>query len=146
LLQEEVIYKSLRAPKNPVSLHSFVPPRVNVSTELAIQQEKHKEKKLWKQIANVKRNSRNSLMRYHQLNEKTVCDQYPIPLIFNIIDPLQQLKWFTKLDWGYNNIQVKASDEWKVDFITKFSLFKPTVMFFGLCNSPATFQRMMNTN
>jgi Retroviral aspartyl protease len=45
-LQEEVIYKSLRAPKNPVSLCSFVPPRINVSTELAIQQEKQKEKKL----------------------------------------------------------------------------------------------------
>jgi Retroviral aspartyl protease len=44
-LQEEVIYKSLRAPKNLVSLHSFVPPRINVSTELAIQQEKQKEKK-----------------------------------------------------------------------------------------------------
>jgi hypothetical protein len=50
LLQEEVIYKSLRAPRNPVSLHSFVLPRINVSTELAIQQEKQKEKKSWKQI------------------------------------------------------------------------------------------------
>jgi hypothetical protein len=45
-----VIYKSLRAPKNPVSLRSFMPPRINVSTELAIQQEKQKEKKSWKQI------------------------------------------------------------------------------------------------
>jgi hypothetical protein len=45
-----VIYKSLRAPKNPVSLCSFVLPRINVSTELAIQQERQKEKKTWKQI------------------------------------------------------------------------------------------------
>jgi Reverse transcriptase (RNA-dependent DNA polymerase) len=84
---------------------------------------------------------------YRQLNEKTVRDQYPIPLISNIINLLQQSEWFTKLDiyWGYNNVQIKSGDEWKAAFITKFGLFEPTVMFFGLCNSPATFQRMMNT-
>ena len=53
---------------------------------------------------------------------------------------------FTKMDlrWGYNNVQIKEGDEWKVAFTTHVGLFKPVVMFFGMTNSPATFQAMMN--
>ena len=53
---------------------------------------------------------------------------------------------FTKLDirWGYNNIQIKEGDEYKVVFKTKYGLWEPMVMFFGLCNSPSTFQAMMD--
>ena len=46
--------------------------------------------------------------------------------------------------WGCNNIQIKEGDEWKAAFKTNRGLFEPTIMFFGLCNSPATFQNMMN--
>ena len=46
--------------------------------------------------------------------------------------------------WGYNNVHIKEGDEWKAAFITNRGCFEPTVMFFGLCNSPATFQTMMN--
>jgi hypothetical protein len=54
---------------------------------------------------------------------------------------------FTKFDvrWGYNNIWIKPGDEWKAAFLTPEGLFEPTVMFFRLTNSPATFQMMMNT-
>jgi hypothetical protein len=54
---------------------------------------------------------------------------------------------FTKFNvqWGYNNIRIKPGDEWKAAFLTPEGLFEPTVMFFGLTNSPATFQMMMNT-
>jgi len=48
------------------------------------------------------------------------------------------------LRWGYNNVQIKEGDEWKVAFMIPEGSFKPTVMFFGLTNSPATFQAMMN--
>ena len=53
---------------------------------------------------------------------------------------------FTKMDlrWGYNNVRIKEGDEWKAAFTTPEGSFEPTVMFFGLTNSPATFQAMMN--
>jgi Reverse transcriptase (RNA-dependent DNA polymerase) len=46
--------------------------------------------------------------------------------------------------WGYNNVRIKDGDEWKVAFKTNHRMFEPLVMFFGLTNSPATFQTMMN--
>jgi len=50
-------------------------------------------------------------------------------------------KVFTKLDlrWEYNNIWIKEGDEWKAVFITIEGSFEPTVMFFRLINSSATF-------
>ena len=48
------------------------------------------------------------------------------------------------LRWRYNNIRIKKGDEWKAAFTIPKGLFEPTIMFFGLTNSPATFQTMMN--
>ena len=45
---------------------------------------------------------------------------------------------------GYNNVRIKEGDEWKGAFITPRGLFEPVVMFFGMTNSPATFQAMMD--
>jgi len=55
-------------------------------------------------------------------------------------------KVFMKMDlrWGFNNMRIKERDEWKGVFTTHIGSFKPTVMFFGMTNSPATFQVMMN--
>jgi len=55
-------------------------------------------------------------------------------------------KVFTKMDlrWGFNNIWIKEGDEWKGAFTTYMGSFKPTVMFFGMTNSPVIFQAMMN--
>jgi len=55
-------------------------------------------------------------------------------------------KVFTKMDlrWGFNNVRIKEGDEWKGVFTMHIGLFEPTVMFFGMTNSLATFQTMMN--
>jgi hypothetical protein len=78
---------------------------------------------------------------YRKLNEGTVKDAFPLPNIQDLLRDLQGAQYFTKLDirWGYNNIQIKKEDRWKAAFSTPFGLYEPTVMFFGLCNSPATF-------
>ena len=62
------------------------------------------------------------------------------------MDKLKGARHFTKLDvrWGYNNIQIKEGDQWKAAFKTNRGLFEPTVMFFGMCSFPATFQAMMD--
>jgi hypothetical protein len=65
---------------------------------------------------------------YRYLNDGTVKNVYPL----------------LDIRWGYHNIRIKEGDEWKGAFKTNKGLFEPTVMFFGLCNSPATFQAMMN--
>jgi len=46
--------------------------------------------------------------------------------------------------WGFNNVRIKEGDKWKGAFMTHVGFFKPTVMFFGMTNSPAMFQVMMN--
>ena len=85
---------------------------------------------------------------YRYLNDHTVKNAYPLPLITDLIDNLRQFSCFTKFNvqWGYNNIRIKEGDEWKAVFITQLGLFEPTVMFFGLCGSPPTFQAFMNYN
>ena len=75
------------------------------------------------------------------MNEWTVKNNYPLPLISDVIENIGMKKVFTKMDlrWGYNNVRIKEGDKWKVVFMTPERLFKPTVMFFGLMNSPVIF-------
>src|SRR5215472_10029379 len=83
---------------------------------------------------------------YRKLNDITVKNRYPLPLIGELIDQLAGAKIFTKLDvrWGFNNVRIREGDEHKAAFVTHRGLFEPMVMQFGLCNAPATFQTMMN--
>ena len=84
---------------------------------------------------------------YRKLNEHTVKNRYPLPLASDIVNRLRGARFFTKFDvrWGYHNIRIREGDEWKAAFTTNRGLFEPQVMFFGLTNSPATFQALMNT-
>jgi len=83
---------------------------------------------------------------YHALNAVAVKNRYPLPLISELVSQLRGARYFTKLDirWGFNNVRIKPGDEWKAAFRTNRGLFEPLMMFFGMTNSPATFQTMMN--
>jgi hypothetical protein len=83
---------------------------------------------------------------YRKVNAWMVRNQYPLPLIGDLIRDLGGAVVFTKFDirQGYNNIRIKEGDKHKAAFKTRRGLFEPTVMYFGLCNSPATFQVFMN--
>jgi hypothetical protein len=83
---------------------------------------------------------------YRKLNAVTIKNRYPLPLASDVINQLRGARIFTKFDvrWGYNNVRIKEGDEHKAAFATTRGLFEPTVMFFGLTNSPATFQGLMN--
>jgi len=90
--------------------------------------------------------SKRIVMDYRNLNDQTIKNNYPLPLITELIDNMGSKKVFTKMDlrWGFNNVRIKEGDEWKRVFTTHIGLFEPTVMFFGITNSPAMFQAMMN--
>jgi len=86
------------------------------------------------------------VMDYHRLNKQTVKNNYPLLLITDLVDSMGNKRVFTKMDlrWEYNNMQIKEGDEWKAAFTTHVGLYEPVVMFFGMTNSPAMFQGMMN--
>jgi len=86
------------------------------------------------------------VMDYYNLNDQTVKNNYPLPLITELIDNMGSKKVFTKMDlrWGFNNVRIKEGDEWKGAFTMHIEFFEPTVMFFGMTNLPATFQAMIN--
>ncbi|KAH9253000.1 hypothetical protein BASA81_009005 [Batrachochytrium salamandrivorans] len=86
-------------------------------------------------------------MDYRGLNQNTVKDRNPIPLISEMLRTLSTGKVFTTLDLrgAYNLLRIRKGDEPKTSFITKYGQFEFLVMPFGLANAPAQFQRMMNS-
>jgi len=86
------------------------------------------------------------VMDYCRLNKQTVENNYPLPLIMELVDNMGSKQVFTKMDlwWGYNNVRIKEGDKWKAAFTTHVGSFESVVMFFGITNLPATFQAMMN--
>ena len=83
---------------------------------------------------------------YRKINAMTVRNMAPVPRAADHIHDLGGAQYYTKMDVrsGYNNVRIKDGDQGKGAFKTRYGLFEPTVMFFGLTNSPATFQTMMD--
>ena len=86
------------------------------------------------------------VQNYQHINQQMIKNRYPLSLIADILDGVEKRKMFTKLDlrYKYNNIRIKEGNEWKAAFTTHIRAYEPTVMYFGLTNSPATFQTIMN--
>ena len=82
---------------------------------------------------------------YRMLNDLTVKDSYPIPRIEESLDSLAGAKWFSTLDLasGYWQVELDEAAKEKSAFVVRSGLYQWTVMPFGLCNAPATFERLM---
>ena len=82
---------------------------------------------------------------YRKLNELTLKDSYPLPHIDDTFDTLAGAQYFCALDLasGYWQVEMEKRDKAKTAFVTKQGLYQFKVMPFGLCNAPATFERLM---
>jgi hypothetical protein len=86
------------------------------------------------------------IVDYRGINEGTIKNRYPLPLMQDTLMNLSRAKWFTKLDihGAYNLMRKAEGEEWKTTFRTRYGLFESLVMPFGLTNTPATFQNFIN--
>ena len=83
---------------------------------------------------------------YRKINAVTRKDAYPIPRVDDTLNTLSGSSWFSTIDLksGYWQVEMAPDDREKTAFCTQEGLFEFNVMPFGLCNAPATFQRLMD--
>jgi hypothetical protein len=82
---------------------------------------------------------------FRKLNSTTKKDYFPLPFTDSILDAVAGHECYSFLDGfsGYNQVRIAEEDQLKTTFTTDWGTFAYTVMPFGLCNAPATFQRIM---
>jgi len=78
---------------------------------------------------------------YRGLNNVTVKNRYPLPLIREILNALYSAKFYTKLNViaAFNRIRITKGHKWLIAFITRFGLYKILITLFSLCNALAIF-------
>jgi hypothetical protein len=85
-------------------------------------------------------------VNYHALNEVTIKNKYPLPMIDDLFDQLYGACTFSKIDIrsGYHQLKIRECDIPKTAFILRCGLYEYTVMSFGLTNAPTYFMYLMN--
>ncbi|GFU79609.1 retrovirus-related Pol polyprotein from transposon 297 [Trichonephila clavipes] len=86
-------------------------------------------------------------MKFEAAQQATRKDSYPLPRIDDTLDTLSGHKWFSTLDLrsGYWQVEIHPEDREKTAFTSGQGLWQFKVMTLGLCNAPATFERLMET-
>ena len=97
-------------------------------------------------LVNKKDGTSRFCVDYQRINAVTRKDAYPLPWVDDILETLAGSQLFSTLDLasGSWQVEVKLEDREKTAFITSEGLYEFNVLPFGLCNGPATFQRLMN--
>ena len=97
-------------------------------------------------LVEKKDKSLRMVVDYRALNEVTIKNKYPLPMINDLFDQLQGARVFSKIDLrsGYHKLKIREKDIPKTAFTTRYGLYEYTVMSFGLTNAPAYFMSMMN--
>jgi hypothetical protein len=82
---------------------------------------------------------------YQSLNEVTIKNKYPLPLIDDLFDQMKGASMFSKIDLrsGYHQLKIQESDIPKTTFCTRYGLYEYTVMSFRLTNALAYFTYLM---
>ena len=83
---------------------------------------------------------------YRALNEVTIKNKYPLPLMSEMFDRVHGAKFFSKIDLrsGFHQIRLAEEDCEKTAFRTRYGSYEYTVLPMGLCNAPGTFMQLMN--